>query len=241
MLIYNYISFYGLVYVIGFILFIFIKHPLVKKYHILYNLYISVFVSISTIVFARLFYTIFYEGSYYINNLSEVYMLYKGGMSIHGGIIGCILGLIFIDKKHFFYNADRACLVATICLPLGRIANFLNGEIYGRVTNESIGFIFLGKDLMYRHAVQLYEGFCVGPLMLLLLYILYKKNKIKREGDIAIFFIYIYFIIRFCLEFFREPDKSIGFILTYFTMGQLLSLGVCLIVYILLKFKFYKS
>lgn len=235
MLLFNTISLYGCIYTLAYILLIFIKRPFNFNFSLSYRLFIATYIAIFAIIMARLFYVIFYEPQYYFNNLDnalEIIMLYKGGMSFHGAFIGVILALLCLDRRNFWINADSCTLVAIICLPLGRIANFLNGEIYGTITNPTIGFIFLGIDANYRHAITLYEAFCIGPLFAFILYFLYKKHKITKVGDIALSFAFYYCICRFFLEFLREPDKSIGYVYSFLSMGQILSICCLLISYV---------
>lgn len=233
----GFVSFYGLIYCLGFILLIFIKVPFAKPTLLIERLNFAIYTSILAIIGARIFYIIFYEPIFYFYNFKEAFLLYKGGMSLHGAYIGCLLALILSNRKKLWSNADKLAITALICLPLGRIANFLNGEIYGTITNPSIGFIFLGADYHYRHAVTLYEAFLVGPILGGLIYFLYKIRYLKKCGDISIAFILGYFIIRIALECIREPDKTVGYILHYFTQGQILSM-LCLIITIIFIKKF---
>jgi phosphatidylglycerol:prolipoprotein diacylglycerol transferase len=149
-------------------------------------------------------------------------------MSFHGGLIGVITVLYLwcrIKKLDFLNLADCLALVTPIGLFLGRVANFINGELVGRPSNVPWAMIFPGYTEP-RHPSQLYEAALEGPLLLGIVW-LFKQKKDRRDGQIAATFVIGYAIIRFCVEFTREPDEQLGFIaFGWLTMGQLLSLGI---------------
>jgi phosphatidylglycerol:prolipoprotein diacylglycerol transferase len=151
-------------------------------------------------------------------------------MSFHGGLIGAILaGLLFIRKKKiaFYSLADIGFLAGPVGLGLGRIGNFINGELYGRVTDVPWGMVFPSGGPLPRHPSQLYEAFLEGPLMFGILWLMGRKEH--PAGGVFWAFISLYGLFRFIVEFFREPDSQVGFILGGFSMGQMLSLPMFLL------------
>tara|TARA_B100000965_G_scaffold397394_1_gene413878 strand:- start:531 stop:1310 length:780 start_codon:yes stop_codon:yes gene_type:complete len=183
------------------------------------------YIIISIIVGGRLGYVIFYNFDFYLNNPSEIFKVWKGGMSFHGALIGVILGCYFfsINKKiKIFHLLDVLACVTPIGLFLGRIANFINGELYGKVTNLSYGVIFPEVDNSLRHPSQLYEAFLEGVILFLIVNFFMLKKK-YLDGFCSSIFLIIYGISRIISEIFREPDQQIGYILNLFTLGSILS------------------
>ena len=175
---------------------------------------------------ARLGYVIFYNAAYYLDNPLEIFSIWQGGMSFHGGFIGVLLGgLLFCKRYRVYYwlNADLVVVTVPIGLGLGRLGNFINGELYGRVTNVPWAMIFPGESLP-RHPSQLYEFLLEGVVLFIILWSM--KGKVKSGQLIALFLVF-YGIFRIVAEFFREPDPQIGYIMGVITMGQILS---CLMV-----------
>jgi len=173
---------------------------------------------------ARFGYVVFYNLPYYFQHPLEVFAVWHGGMSFHGGLIGCIFaGLIFCRKfsLDFWHVSDLISVTAPIGLGLGRIGNFLNGELYGRVTNVQWAMIFPSGGPYPRHPSQIYEFLLEGVALFAILWIL--KDKASRSGIISSAFLMLYGLFRFAVEFFREPDTQVGFVLDAFTMGQQLS------------------
>ena len=228
------LSLYGLIYALGFILFWFVDFPKCSK-GFTYRLYVSIFASIGAIVGGRLCYVFLYEPYYYLHNLLEILQIYKGGMSFHGGVIGIITAVFIADKRLFWQNLDRAAVVALIVLPLGRIVNFINGELWGTVTNLPWGVIFLGADLLPRHPVQLYEAIAEGPLLAFILFLM--RSSFVKRGDLACYFALWYAVLRFVTEFFREPDLPVGYVIGNISLGQILCLVQFIVVFIILKRK----
>jgi phosphatidylglycerol:prolipoprotein diacylglycerol transferase len=155
----------------------------------------------------------------------EPVAIWHGGMSFHGGLIGvCAVLAIWswVRQVSFWKLADAAVLVTPIGLFFGRIANFINAELVGRQTAVSWGMVFPG-DTVARHPSQLYEALLEGPLLLLILWVVWKRSR-PRSGRIAALFLILYGLFRFAVEFTREPDPQLGFIASgWLTMGQLLS------------------
>ena len=175
----------------------------------------------------RLGYVIFYNFEYYSNNIFEIIMIWKGGMSFHGGLIGVILATIFFCKKNK-YNPyiflDLISLASPIGIFFGRITNYLNSELYGKVTDVPWGVTFINIDNSPRHPSQLYEASLEGVLLFLILIILVKNNFLEKRGFISSLFLILYSTFRFFIEFFREPDSQIGYLIFNLTMGQILCL-----------------
>jgi phosphatidylglycerol:prolipoprotein diacylglycerol transferase len=186
--------------------------------------------ALGVILGGRTGYILFYNLSYYMDNPLRVFAVWEGGMSFHGGFIGAVLaGLFFVRKMKagFFRMADIVAPAIPIGLFLGRVGNFINGELYGRVTDLPWGMVFPGGGPLPRHPSQLYEAVLEGPLTYLILRLVGRKER----GDGAVFwsFIALYGLFRFFVEFFREPDQQIGFILGPFSMGQMLSFPMFLL------------
>lgn len=177
----------------------------------------------------RLGYVLFYNLPAYLRAPWEIFAVWHGGMSFHGGLVGMLVcGLIFSRRRRapFWVLADIGAMAAPIGLMLGRVGNFINGELFGRVTSVPWGVVFPGGGNVPRHPSQLYEAFLEGPLLFTLLWLLRKKTK--RPGEILCVFLAFYGTARFCVEFFREPDPQLGFIVFGLSMGQLLCL--CMLV-----------
>jgi phosphatidylglycerol:prolipoprotein diacylglycerol transferase len=185
---------------------------------------------------ARLFYILFYSNIFagassppsIISSPLEALAIWHGGLSFHGGFAGILLASYVISRQAkvpWISIMDTLGLVGPIGLGLGRIGNFINGELYGRATNVPWAMIFPADPLhLPRHPSQLYECFCEGILLGTILWLM--KRRVKRHGVIAASFMLGYAFFRSFCELFREPDAQLGFVLGPFTMGQLLSLGV---------------
>jgi len=179
---------------------------------------------VGLIVGARFGYILFYNLPFYFGNPLEVFVLWHGGMSFHGGLIGAfVAGYIYIKRKRldFFLIIDLIIPTCPVGLGFGRLGNFINGELFGRPSDVPWAMIFPNGGNAPRHPSQLYEAFFEGFLLFVILWI-YKDRK-KREGDVFALFLVLYGCFRIFCEFFREPDVQIGQILGLFSMGQLLS------------------
>ena len=181
---------------------------------------------ISIILGGRLGYVFFYNFEFYSANLLNILKIWEGGMSFHGGLIGMILSIYLFSLKYklqFFYLSDLVSLVAPIGLFLGRISNFINTELYGRVTDFPLAIIYPLIDNNPRHPSQLYEAFFEGIILfIILLFYFSKKPKKYIIGNISGLFLIFYSIFRFLIEYLREPDYHLGLVFYYFSMGQLL-------------------
>jgi phosphatidylglycerol:prolipoprotein diacylglycerol transferase len=221
------IRWYGLMYLIGFICsYLIVKREIKRRglqveKDFLENLYF--YLILGLLLGARLGYVLFYNLIYYIKHPLEVFAIWQGGMSFHGGLIGVILSALFFTKAKkfdFFKLTDMLVLTAPIGLGLGRIGNFINGELYGRITDVPWAMIFPDGGPLPRHPSQLYEAFLEGFVLFIALWFL--KDKFSKSGILSSIFLILYGIFRFVVEFFREPDPQIGYILGLFTMGQIL-------------------
>lgn len=174
----------------------------------------------------RLGYVLFYKPAFYFANPALIFHVWEGGMSFHGGLIGTILAFYFFCRKYqvpFLELMDLLAFAAPIGLFFGRVANFINGELFGRVTDAAVGMVFPHGGDLPRHPSQLYEAGAEGLLLFLLLYILLKYTTVREKiGALSGVFLMGYAAARFGIEFFREPDAFLGFYLGFATMGQLL-------------------
>ena len=193
------------------------------------------------IIGGRLGYVFFYNFSYYLNNFFEIFKIWQGGMSFHGGLIGVIIASILFNKKNItetFKYLDIVSLVAPIGIFFGRIANFVNSELYGIETNVLWAVKFVKVDNLFRHPSQLYEAFFEGIILFLILVFLKNKNFSKKPGFISGMFLVFYSLFRFIIEFFRVPDEQLGYLLFNFTMGQIISFVFIIIGFILVIKKY---
>ena len=189
------------------------------------------YIIISIILGGRLGYVIFYNLDYYIINPLEIIKIWEGGMSFHGALIGIVIGTLILKKKKriktLFFLDVIAC-VSPIGIFFGRIANFINGELIGKITNVSWSVIFPKIDMKPRHPSQLYEAFLEGFLLFVILNLLItKKNYVT--GTCAYMFLIVYGIFRIFSEIFREPDAQIGYVFNLFSMGTILSFAMIIV------------
>ena len=224
---------YGLVYLLGFLAAAFLGRKRFPPYEntALYTLYIAVLAALGAIIGGRLGYAVFYEPDYYLDHPAEIPLLYLGGMSFHGGLLGLILAVLLADIRGFWTNLDRMAFLACFILPLGRIANFLNGELWGTPCPYPWCVIFeAAGDGLPRHPAQLYEAMLEGPVLLAV--ILISRHFLKERGRVpgvtAAVFGIGYALLRFLGEFFREPDPVTGYLWRGFTRGQ----GLCAIMFL---------
>jgi phosphatidylglycerol:prolipoprotein diacylglycerol transferase len=222
------VRWYGVMYLIGFtVSYLLVKYQLKRKkknmnIQDIESLYL--FLVIGLILGARLGYVIFYNLRAYFKNPLEIFAIWHGGMSFHGGLIGCIIaGIIYCKKNRidFWELSDLIIVTAPIGLGLGRLGNFINSELYGRTTGVPWGMVFPSGGPLPRHPSQLYEFLLEGVLLFAILWSI--KNRNLYSGTLTCLFLIFYGLFRFIVEFFRQPDQQIGFIFGSFTMGQLLS------------------
>ena len=184
------------------------------------------FVILGIIIGGRLGYVILYNPNYYLDNLIDIFKIWEGGMSFHGGLIGVVLASIYFAKKNnqnFFIYLDVISIVAPIGIFFGRIANFINSELYGTETNLPWAVQFIKIDNLYRHPTQLYEAIFEGLILFLILIYLRNKGLMKITGLMSGIFLICYSIFRFMIEFLRVPDEQIGYLIFNLTMGQIIS------------------
>ena len=221
------IRWYSLAYIFGIIFgWIYCKKVLIENNEIQkkFEDYIS-YLIIGIIVGGRLGYVIFYNLIYFINNPIEIFMIWNGGMSFHGGLIGVIFSSYLFSKKNdhsIYIFLDLVSITAPIGIFLGRISNFINGELVGKITNYNWGVIFPDYDDKLRHPSQLYEAFLEGIILFILMNLIYFNKKYK-VGNCSIMFLIMYGFLRIISEFFREPDINIGYLFGSITMGMFLS------------------
>jgi phosphatidylglycerol---prolipoprotein diacylglyceryl transferase len=223
------IRWYSLAYILGIVIgWLLCKKIFIQKLDIneKFDDYITYLV-IGIIIGGRLGYIIFYNFNYYTNNIFDIFKIWQGGMSFHGGLLGVIIVSIFFAKKNnqnpFLYT-DLVSLVAPIGIFFGRLANFINSELYGRPTEVPWSVTFIQVDNLSRHPSQLYEAILEGVILFLILIYFRKKNYLKRPGLISGLFLIFYSIFRFFVEFFRVPDEQLGYLIFKLSMGQIISL-----------------
>jgi len=223
------IRWYSLAYILGIIIgWILCKKIFIKNLDInqKFDDYIT-YLIIGIIIGGRLGYVLFYNFSYYINNILDIFKIWQGGMSFHGGLLGIIVASILFAKKNnqdLFVYTDLVSLVAPIGIFFGRLANFINSELYGKVTEVPWAVTFVQVDNLSRHPSQLYEAFFEGIILFILLLYFRNKNFLAKPGLISGLFLIFYSVFRFCIEFFRVPDEQIGYLIFNLSMGQIISL-----------------
>ena len=236
------IRWYSLAYITGIIIgWLLCKKIFIKKTNISeqFDDFIT-YLIIGIIIGGRVGYIIFYNFNYYINNFFDIFKIWEGGMSFHGGLLGVIVAsILFANKnKHdSFLYMDLVSMVAPIGIFFGRLANFINSELYGTPTEVSWGVIFVQIDNLTRHPSQLYEAILEGLVLFFILLYFRNKNYLEKPGLISSIFLFFYSIFRFFIEFFRVPDDQLGYLIFNLTMGQIISLIFILFGIILFYFK----
>jgi phosphatidylglycerol:prolipoprotein diacylglycerol transferase len=183
-------------------------------------------ITLGIILGGRLGYILFYNFRYFVENPAEAFQLWKGGMSFHGGFTGCVIAVVLFARSRsisILSLGDVTCAVAPIGLFLGRIANFINNELWGRTTDVPWAVLFPNTGSLPRHPSQLYEAGLEGLVLLGVLGYLIRMGALSRPGLITGAFALGYGISRFICEFFREPDPQVGYFWGGLTMGMLLS------------------
>ena len=189
------------------------------------------YIIISIILGGRIGYIIFYNLSYYLDNPISIFKIWEGGMSFHGALAGIIIGTYFFSKKtkiNTFFFLDIIASVAPIGIFFGRVANFINGELYGKPSDLLWSVIFPKIDMLPRHPSQLYEAALEGIVLFAILIIVILKKNIKI-GMCSSLFMVLYGFFRIIAEQFREPDLQIGYLFNLFSMGSILSFAMILI------------
>ena len=228
------IRWYSLAYIFGIILGWWLGKKIInhlsKNYRFKINSndfdeYITYLV-ISIILGGRLGYVFFYNFEFYSTNLLNIFKIWEGGMSFHGALIGIVLGTYFFSKKTGIKKLillDIVACVSPIGIFFGRIANFINSELYGKPTNALWGVIFPKIDKIPRHPSQLYEAFLEGIVVFLILNLIIFNFK-YRPGYCSSLFLIIYGVFRIIVEQYRIPDPQIGLIFQLISMGSILSI-----------------
>ena len=242
------IRWYSLAYIAGIFLgFYYAKYLIIKYWNkeiiIIENLdNFLIYLILGIILGGRIGYVLFYNFIYYFYHPIEILFLWQGGMSFHGGAIGVFIASIIFARKNKIKTlilTDIIVSVACIGIFLGRIANFINGELYGKKTFSNYGVIFPKVDMEPRHPSQLYEAILEGLILFLLLNIILKYKKKLFNGELSCYFIIFYSVFRILSEMFREPDKHLGYVILNFSLGSCISL--CFLIFGLIAFKKIKD
>ena len=226
------VRWYGLMYVLGFSASYLLVRQQIKRYrlHRLADSFenLNLVLILGLVLGARLGYVFFYNPGYYLANPLEIPATWQGGMSFHGALLGLLLGGYLYCRRaelDFLQSADVYIVTTPIGLGLGRLGNFINGELFGRVSDMPWAMVFPGGGPLPRHPSQLYEGLLEGVALFIILWTAksrYWQHQWRRGSLLALFLI-CYGIFRVAAEFFREPDPQLGFLFGQLTMGQLLS------------------
>lgn len=228
------VRWYGLAYIAGFVCAYFLIKSLAKRWRAGIDadgvLTIVVCVALCLIVCARLGYCLFYGDGYYLEHPAKILAVNEGGMSFHGGLVGAILGGAIASRilhVPFMTLADLGAIVAPVGIFFGRCANFVNGELWGKVTTLPWGVVFPGAGPLPRHPSQLYEALLEGVVIFVVLYVQARRVPPRPRGTYLGLFCLLYGIFRFAVEFVRVPDAQLGYLFGgVVTMGQVLSLPV---------------
>jgi phosphatidylglycerol:prolipoprotein diacylglycerol transferase len=178
-------------------------------------------VVLGIILGGRLGYVLFYKPAYYASHPLEIFFIWQGGMSFHGGFLGVLVAAAFFARRHridWLRLMDFVAPLVPIGIAAGRLGNFINGELWGRVTDAPWGMVFRGAGNLPRHPSQLYEFAGEGLLLFLILWIY--SSKSRPRGSVSAMFLLGYGVLRFLAEFAREPDDFLGFLALGMTMGQ---------------------
>jgi len=228
------VRWYGLMYLIGFASsYVLVRREIKKRSlaldrEFIDSLYTSLILGL--LIGARLGYVLFYDLSVYLSHPLDIFAVWKGGMSFHGGLIGSVIAGVWCCKKYKtdpWLFSDLVVATAPIGIGMGRLGNFINGELYGRVTTMPWGMVFPNGGPLPRHPSQVYEFLLEGIVLFLVLWTM--RSRVRRSGTLTALFIILYGCIRFIVEFFREPDAQLGFVIGCFTMGQVLSASMVLV------------
>jgi len=235
------IRWYSLSYIFGIILgWLYCKKRLIKDdfHQKMFDDYIF-YLIFGIIIGGRLGYVLIYNFNYYINNPFEIFMIWQGGMSFHGAVFGIILTTYFFSKYNkvsSFYLLDLVAMSSPIGLFLGRLANFINSELYGRETDVFWSVKFILIDNLNRHPSQIYEAILEGVVLFVILnFLISKANKV--DGYVSALFLIFYSIFRFLIEYTREPDPHIGLLIFNLSTGQLISIIMIIVGIFLWKSK----
>lgn len=224
------IHWYGLMYLIGFALGWLLAYWRVKHYKLNWNLDqisdLIFYAALGVILGGRIGYMLFYNTQELIHDPLQLVKIWQGGMSFHGGLIGVIIALWLFSRKTektFLGVCDFVAPLVPLALGAGRIGNFINGELWGRVTDVPWAMVFPHVDDQPRHPSQLYEFGLEGIILFIVVW--WYASKPRNDGCVSAIFLIGYACCRMIVEFFREPDPQLGYLaFGWFTMGQLLSI-----------------
>jgi phosphatidylglycerol:prolipoprotein diacylglycerol transferase len=224
------VRWYGLMYLVGFATAFLLARSRIKQGKsgaISYVVFddIFFFCVLGVVLGGRLGYVLFYKPGYYFSHPLEILAIWQGGMAFHGGFLGVILAMTYIARKHgirWLAITDFIAPLTPIALAAGRIGNFINGELWGRVTDVPWGMVFRGAGPLPRHPSQLYQFALEGMALFIILW-LYSARP-RPTGAVSAVFLIGYGTLRFCAEFFREPDDFLGLLAFNLSMGQWLCL-----------------
>ena len=240
------IRWYSLAYIFGIIIgWWYGKKIIIKRFQVNEDKSLSskfddiiTYIIIGIIIGGRLGYIIFYNFDFYIQNPLNVFKIWEGGMSFHGALIGVIIATYFFSKKEkisTFLLLDVIACVAPIGIFLGRLANFINGELVGKTTDVPWSVIFPTIDMMPRHPSQLYEAFFEGLILFIVINLILSKRDYKI-GTCSYMFLIFYGCFRIISEFFREPDIQVGYLFNYLSMGSILSIMMIILGFLIYNF-----
>ena len=233
------IRWYSLAYIAGILIGWFLSKKIfnsIEKIKKNFDDYLT-YLILGIIIGGRLGYVFFYNFGYYSQNLNEIIMIWQGGMSFHGGLLGVILVTFLYAKKNNhnpFEYLDIVALVSPIGIFFGRIANYINSELYGIETKMPWAVKFIKVDDLFRHPSQLYEAALEGLILFIILLYFRYKGFLKIPGTISGIFLTFYSFFRFIVEFFRVPDEQLGYLFFNLTMGQIISLIFFIIIFYLI-------
>lgn len=226
------IRWYSLAYIFGILLGLYYGKYLIRLFHRKLNLseenlddYL-IWAVVGIILGGRLGYVLFYNFLFYVENPLQILIIWNGGMSFHGGLAGIIISALIFSKKNnisFWSLTDLLACISPIGLFFGRIANFINAELVGKVSSHPWSVIFPLYDDKPRHPSQLYEAFLEGLLLFYIMNFLIEKKTCKK-GQISIAFLIFYSCFRMIGEIFREPDQHLGYLFLGLSMGTILSI-----------------
>ena len=217
------IRWYSLAYILGILLGwylakkIFIRNDIKDRF----DDYVT-YVIVGLILGGRLGYILFYNLDHYLNNFLDIFKIWQGGMSFHGGVIGIIIASTLFSKKNnedVFKYLDIIALISPIGIFFGRIANFINSELYGLETSIPWAVKFIQIDNLYRHPSQLYEAIFEGIILFLILIYFWSKDYLKTPVKLSSLFLIFYSVFRFAIEFFRVPDQQLGYLVFNLTFA----------------------
>ncbi len=225
------VRWYGLAYLAGFVLCGILLYRIARRWKLDLTsddvLNVMTGICLGIIVGGRLGYVLFYGAGYYLADPLRIFAFNEGGMSFHGGLLGAVVGGVIVCKRTGISVAtmcDLGACVAPLGLFFGRLANFVNGELWGKECDLPWGVMFETGGNVYRHPSQLYEAVLEGILLLAVLLLLSRKMPPRPQGTFMGLFLTWYGLCRFLIEFVRVPDAQLGYLFGFVTMGQLLSL-----------------